>query len=92
MKGMNFFILASGCILAVALASCTSIDEPVPEPSSSPIGFSPAVNDANTRYASDDLPATMGVFAYLHVQPVGDAQRNHMELYPRKVLADERKR
>ena len=65
MKGMNFFILASGCILAAALASCTSIDEPVPEPSSSPIGFSPAVNDANTRYASDDLPATMGVFAYL---------------------------
>ncbi len=65
MKGMNFFILALGCILAAALASCTSIDEPVPEPSSSPIGFSPAVNDANTRYASDDLPATMGVFAYL---------------------------
>lgn len=65
MKGMNFFILASGCILTAALASCTSIDEPVPEPSSSPIGFSPAVNDANTRYASDDLPATMGVFAYL---------------------------
>lgn len=65
MKGMNFFILASGCMLAVVLAACTSMDEPVPEQLSSPVGFSPAVNDASTRYASDDLPATMGVFAYL---------------------------
>ncbi len=65
MKRIKYFILARGCIFAAALASCTLIEEPVPEPSSSPIGFSPAVNDANTRYASDDLPATMGVFAYL---------------------------
>lgn len=61
MKGMNFFILASCCL---SLAACTSVDEPVPE-TSVPIGFSPTVNDASTRYASDDLPATMGVFAYL---------------------------
>lgn len=65
MKGMNFFILASGCMLAAVLAACTSMDEPVPEQLSSPVGFSPTVNDANTRYASDDLPATMGVFASL---------------------------
>ena len=64
MKGMNFLLLASSCLLVAAFAACTSVDEPVSEPFV-PIGFSPAMNDANTRYASDDLPATMGVFAYL---------------------------
>ena len=64
MKGMNFLLLASSCLLVTAFAACTSVDEPVSEPFV-PIGFSPAMNDANTRYASDDLPATMGVFAYL---------------------------
>ena len=64
MKGMNFLLLASSCLLVTAFAACTSVDEPVSEPFV-PIGFSPAMNDANTRYASDDLPATMGIFAYL---------------------------
>ena len=60
MKGMNYFILTSCCLL---LAACASTDEP--QSAAAPVGFSTSVDEAQTRYATDDLPETMGVFACL---------------------------
>ena len=64
MKGMIFFILTRGCLLAATLASCTSADDPVPGQSSSPVGFSTNVVDpAASRALTTDNLTSMGVFA-----------------------------
>lgn len=60
MKGMNFFILVVGCLL---LAACTPVDEP--KPGVSAVSFSTEMEKIQTRYASGELPESMGVFACL---------------------------
>lgn len=48
-------------LLLPLLAACNETEQ---MNSALPIGFTTALNEVQTRYASDDLPASMGVFAY----------------------------
>lgn len=51
-------------ILIAAVPLLTACNETEQTDYTTPIGFSTAVDEVQTRYASNDLPASMGVFAY----------------------------
>lgn len=59
MKKLHLWI-----ILIAAVPLLTACNETGQTDSATPIGFSTAVDEVQTRYASNDLPASMGVFAY----------------------------
>ena len=51
-------------ITLIAVPLLTACNETGQTDSATPIGFSTAVDEVQTRYASNDLPVSMGVFAY----------------------------